>query len=317
MARIVITGSNGFIGTTLREHFHEDSDHEIVGLDRAPPKEAFPEQTLDLCDLLHRDRLEELLRWYQPDHVLHMAAQARVGPSMDDPLATYDLNVRATLNVLDACQATRVPHLVVASSEAIYGDARQFPTAENSDFRPINPYAASKVAADVLTQQFNRTNVDTCVARSGMGWGPRSNPAEQVVAKFIIQSLQDDTLKFPRGDVVHPTRDLNYVKDFARGINAIVDQHATGVYNLSGGREYSVLEIAENIVSHTGLGEVAFTDEFEYREGEEGFRTWMDVSKAAEDLGHKPKYHLEPGSPALEEAVNWYKEHIDGSYWDN
>lgn len=297
----------------MREFLASRDGYDVLSLDRVAPRERFGgSEVHERCDLLFKPKVEGLLRWYRPDAVLHFAAQARVDPSIVDPLGTYELNVEATLNVMRACKQIGVPHLVVASSEAIYGKARRYPSAENDDFNPANPYAASKVAVDVICQQFDRV-LPTCVVRSGMGWGPRSNPKEQVVAKFIVKALKDEPLKFPAGAVQHPTRDLNHVADFAAGIERVIQARARGVYNLSGGREYTVLELAERVVAAVGGGRIELNPSYQYRKNEEGFRTWLDISKARVDLGHEPQRHFE--GDALADTIKWYRNQTNGSYW--
>lgn len=317
--RVILTGSSGFIGHTLREQFSARTNWEVIGVDRVRPREIFEgDQEHVMCDLLDARQLESVFRWYQPDVVVHTAAQARVDPSLKDPMATYKLNVQASMNLMEACQAVGVKQLVAASSEAIYGKARAYPCPENNDFAPANPYAASKVAMDVLVQQFDRV-LPTCVVRSGMGWGPRSNPREQVVAKFITKCLKDEALKFPPRPIADPTRDLNHVEDFSRGIIRIIEERARGVFNLSGGVEYDVHRIAELVIAGCGQGRIEYDAGYAYREGELGFRTWLDVGKAERELGHKPENHLAnpDGTPsaALKDTIDWYEDHLDGSYW--
>jgi len=98
------------VGTNLREALAADQRWTVFGLDRRAPREEFSEQYLERCDLLDYANLESIMRYIRPDHVVHLAAQSRVEPSIRDPIETYRLNVEATLNVMRACTAAKAGH---------------------------------------------------------------------------------------------------------------------------------------------------------------------------------------------------------------
>lgn len=310
--KVLLTGAAGFIGGHIRSRIADENDIEVVALDRVKPRSARPTEAWERCDILDYTALEQVFRWHRPDAVVHAAAQARVEPSVVDPVDTYRLNVEAAINIMRASQATGVGHAIYLSSEQIYGAARIYPTPEVADFNPMNPYAASKIAGDVLFQQLN-AKLPTCVLRSGMGWGPAQDHKSQIVAKFITNALMDKPILFPAGEVKHPTRDLNNVQDFSDGLLLALRKRARGVYNLSGGREFSVLQIAERIVDTVGSGSIEFTDKFTYRPNEEGFRTCLSIEKAQRELGYQPRRYFD--GPALGGVVDWYREHSE--FWQS
>lgn len=302
--KLLLTGSSGFIGSHLRRHFSATkADWTVFGIDRRAPTEEFPGQYLDRCNLLDEKNLHEVVRYIEPDAIIHLAAQSRVEPSVRDPLDTYEQNVEASLNVMRVAAKVRVPHLVMCSSETVLGRARTYPTPEGNDFSPDSPYAASKAAVDMLAQQFDRV-VPTCVVRSGMGWGQAQKPAEQVVARFIVNALTGEPIVI-HGDGTQ-SRDLNNVLDFCDGVTRILERHARGVYNLSGGKEFSVNEIAKRVVDAVGQGEVQHDMSYSLRGDQREFRTWLDVSKAERDLGHVPTRHFD--GPALNDVIEWYRQ---------
>ncbi len=326
LTKVLLTGSAGFIGTTLAESFSAYS-WQVAGLDLAPPKESFPGQTDYICDLRNRDQyyggtpVEDILRLETPDAVVHMAAQARVDPSLADPFGTYDTNVLATLNLAKAVSKMtgHKPLLIYASSESVYGQARIYPTPENNDFNPISPYASSKIACDVMLQQLcGRLGMRTCVLRSGMGMGPRSDPRFQVISKFIGKTLENKPLMFPAGENVrHPTRDINPVQNFAEGVRLVIEAKATGVYNIASGRELSILDAARKILDAVGKSRsmdlshlLRFEDGYSYSAGEEGMRTWLSIEKAKKELGYEPRLTFED---ALGPTVEWLRR--NKNYW--
>ncbi len=321
--KILITGGSGFIGTTAVERFCLDKNYEIASLDLVPPKETFDGVEYFQTDLITGDipglgrpggtPLWSVLSAFPPDAIVHLCAQARVDPSVKDPFGTYDTNVLATLTLAKHVSRQNPPPLFVyISSEAIYGQADSYPTKENDHFRPISPYAASKIASDVMVQQLNgRLGMKTCVLRSGMGMGPRSDPKAQVVSRFIANALEGKPLRFPSGPVVHPTRDINPVWNFVNGVRLVLEAKATGVYNIASGREMSIFDCATKVCGAVGRDFITFDPSFRYREGEEGMRTWLDIEKAREDLGYEPKISFED---ALPPTIEWMKKWKD-AYW--
>lgn len=329
--RILCTGSSGFIGTTFCERFGGMEEYrrklndpaglgwDLHGLDLVPPKERFPAVAYHICDITDRTEVMRTVLDIQPDLIIHFAAQARVEPSYADPIGTYRVNVQGTINLLEAALrlSRALPghfdRFVYASSEIIYGPADRYPTKEMDHFRPTQAYAASKVAADVMVQ--NAHGLRTVVLRSGMGFGPRSSPKEQIVAKFLWKCLHDEDLLFPMGveHRLHPTRDINFVGNFVEGVGQIVESGVTGVYNLASGRETNLEDLAQKcIMAVEGTkSRVLPSDRFEYRPGEVGYRTWLDITKAREDFGYYPKVSLEAGLPV---TALWLRQN-GNTYW--
>jgi len=306
--RILVTGSSGFVGTTFCERFHKK--FEVVAVDWKPPKERFPGVKYYEVDVLDIGQLKEVFYKECPQRVVHLAAQARVDASLVNPIGTFRINVVGTINLLEMAKLMNLSQFIYVSSEVIYGKAESYPCSEIQSFNPSSPYAASKVSADILTQSIE--GVNWVVARPGMGFGPRSDPNEQVVAKFLWNVLHNKPLRFPSGKVQHPTRDINYIGNFMDGLSLLITQNLKfQIYNLGSGRETSILELAEKIVEVTGRGEIAFDPNFHYRAGEEGMRTWLDISKAKAEFGYEPRVGLEDG---LRITYKWMKRNI--SYWD-
>ena len=311
--KVLLTGAAGFVGTNLSENL--GANHEVVGVDLQTPKEAMREVTYVKGDLLDRTFLDVLFKDFGPfDAILHIAAQARVDPSLVDPIGTYRSNVETTINLLEKAKKQAIDktdrrfRFIYASSEAVYGNADSYPSKENDNFRPISPYASSKVAGDVLVQQMDGKGVSTVVLRSGMGFGPRSPPI-QVVTKMILRCMDGGRLLFPKESlfhrVKHPTRDVNYIMNFVDGVIALLKHpEVSGVFNLGSGREVDMVTLAKQIIKTVGNGEIVMDYDFKYRYGEEGMRTWLDISKAKKAFGYDPKWTLEKG---LEETYDWLK----------
>lgn len=323
--RVLLTGASGFIGATATEALGDR--HEIVGLDRVAPKERFDDlpgyeaTSYRLVDILDRAELRRTIVEAEPDAIVHLAARARVDDGVRDPVGTYRVNVEGTINVLEAAAACPdLQKCVVISSEAVYGPVETYPTPEHlGPGKPNTAYGASKGAADLLAQQFPGVNV--IVARSAMGAGPRSSPAEQVTAKFIQNVLLGKPLRFPAESLFrpglrdasffHPTRDVSAAWNFVTGLGQILETpRAHGVYNLGSGREVSIHTLAEEVIDALGQGEILYDEAYRYREGEVGLRTFLDISRARKDFGYDPRVSLKA---CIRLTADWMKN--NPSYW--
>jgi UDP-glucose 4-epimerase len=304
MLKVLVTGSSGFIGTTFIEACSEA--YEVHGLDRREPAERIATAKYHLGELSNADEVSTCVRGIAPQAIVHLAAQARVEPSFEDPVSTFRDNVLGTINLIRAALqlGSSFRKFLYASSETIYGPSIAYPTPETAVPNPQSPYAASKAAAEHLV----RSSFDgrALILRSGMGYGPRSDPRVQVVAKFIQRALRDEALPFPVGLAPgdHPTRDLNFVSNFVDGARLALDSGVSGTFNVASGREISVLELAHEIVRKAGKGRIDFTPAYQYRRGEKGLRTWLDISKAKEAFGYSPRVDLDEG---LGRTLQWMK----------
>jgi UDP-glucose 4-epimerase len=244
--------------------------------------------------------------------------------------------VDGTINVLEAARrAAGLKTLVTTSSETVYGAVETYPTPEElGPGKPLSMYAASKAAADLLTQQFPAPKgARFLVARSAMGAGPRSSPSEQVVSRFVQNSLQGKPLKFPGErkwvstpgtlsigtmpahghwenvsvNVAHPTRDVSPALNFVHGVDLILQTpDAKGpVYNLGSGTEINILELAERVIKTLGEGSLEYDPAFSYRPGEVGYRTALSIEKARKDLGYESIVTLED---AVRLTAQWMRE---------
>jgi UDP-glucose 4-epimerase len=302
--RILVTGSSGFIGTTFLESCAGAA--ELHGVDRLPSIERVTGVDYHVADLCAPDGLRALVRRISPDVIVHLAAQARVEPSLVDPVGTYRDNVVATINLIDAALqlGAGFRRFVYASSETVYGPAVTYPTPEIVSPNPQSPYAASKAASEMLV----RSSLDdrALIVRSGMGYGPRSDPRAQVVARFVQRSLHNEPLMFPAGPVPggHPTRDLNFVTNFVDGVRLALDAGVSGTFNIASGRELSILDLAQEVIRKVGSGRIEFDPAWTYRRGEEGLRTWLDITKAKDTFGYRPRVDLDEG---LERTIRWMR----------
>lgn len=254
--RVLVTGAHGFVGTHLVAAL-EARGHEAIRTERHAAENTL---TVDVTDALAVRGAIELAR---PDAIAHLAAQAFVPASLEDPHATVAVNVGGTLNVLEAVRAVRAegldPRVLVTSSAEVYGvqppDA--YPLRETAAPLPRNPYAASKVAAEALATAYARSfGLDAVVTRTFNHIGPGQNE-RFAVAAFAHQlaraaSGSDRTVLVGNLDA---SRDFLDVRDVcAAYVGLLEGAGAPGeVYNVASGRATSMKEVLRQLILIAGV----------------------------------------------------------------
>jgi len=307
MAKILVTGGAGFIGSHIAEELC--GKNEVVVLDdlstaneqstsfvRALPL-GFVEGSIN-----DRTTLDRLLP--DVDYVLHQAAIPSVPRSIEDPLASNRANVGGTLNLLKACVDNDVERVVCASSSSVYGDTPALPKVETMNPDPKSPYAVSKLIGEHYCRVFSELyGLKATSLRYFNVFGSRQNPFSQysaVIPKFVYSALDNKPLVI-YGDG-EQTRDFTYVKDVVAANLLAAQESTTGVFNIAGGKQITINELAERIISLTGSSSDIVHEQV--RKGDV-LHSLADISKAEKELGWKPKYSLEAG---LKEYIEWARE---------
>lgn len=242
--RIVITGSEGLVGTALRAAL-EGLGHTVQGLDIAATG----------ADQGDTRRLEDLERSVQhADGIVHLAAVSRVLWGERDPEACWHTNVGGTKNVLDACAATPgQPWVVFASSREVYGQAAALPVREDTPLSPVNIYGRSKVAGEELTLGARAQGLRTAVVRLSNVYGSVADHADRVVPAFTRAAVEGGVLRIDGPD---HTFDFTHLDDTVRGIIALLPVVAAGTQpsplHLLTGRATTLGELAEAAIRIAG-----------------------------------------------------------------
>ncbi|MFT7473464.1 MAG: GDP-4-dehydro-6-deoxy-D-mannose reductase [Verrucomicrobiales bacterium] len=237
--RALIIGASGFVGRALHAHLLA-ADDEVIAPVRA---DGGP-------DITDRDGLSQFVAASAPDVVYHLAAQSHVPSSWTDPIGTLRVNVEGTQNVLDAARAAGDARVIVVSSAEVYGSvtADELPIDEDAPFRPINPYAASKVAADAIALQSHLGyGQDVIRLRSFNHFGPGQS------TRFVCAGLAERIARAERSGASHievgaldVRRDFSDVRDVVRAYRCVAEHGATGqAYNICSGVDRSIREIAD------------------------------------------------------------------------
>ena len=313
----LITGGCGFIGISLVERLLLDTDanHNIRILDNlstgtrddlssvAPFLEVENidnlSASLDGIELVVGDILDENLAYKVTkniDVIVHLAANTGVGPSVEDPRLDCYTNVIGVFNYLDAARINKVPRFIFASSGAPAGEVDP-PIHEELPPHPVSPYGASKLAGEGYCSAYNKSfGIDTVILRFGNVYGPRSLHKRSVVAKFIRQALDGETLEV-YGDGKQ-TRDFIYIDDL---IDALIssshfDNIGGEVFQIASGMETTVGEMTDNLINvmkRHGVKDIKVING-ETRIGDVK-RNYSDTTKAKQRLNWQPKVNQEEG----------------------
>ncbi|WP_419920041.1 GDP-mannose 4,6-dehydratase [Candidatus Poriferisocius sp.] len=241
--RALVTGSRGFVGTHLVAHLNA-CDDDVVEVDRViggPPIED-------------AGALAELIAEAKPEAVYHLAGQSDVAASWDDPLGTFRTNADGTLHVVRACIDAGVERLLSVTSSDVYGRVNldELPLHEHAPLRPVNPYAASKAAAEmVCIQGFLGHGLGVIRARAFNHLGPGQSDRflAPALAARIVRNEQSGKTRVPVGNL-SARRDFTDVRDVVRAYRLLVVHGEPGeAFNVCTGRDVAVSEVAEILLS--------------------------------------------------------------------
>ncbi len=332
--RVLVTGGAGFIGSALVRLLVRESEYEILNLDKltyagskttvaevsADPRYRFVEA--DICD---GPRLAGIMAEFDPDTIVHLAAESHVDRSIDGPDAFIETNIVGTYRMLRAAaahwaglpagrkEAFRFHHV---STDEVYGSLG--PTGlfvETTPYDPRSPYSASKAGSDNLVRAWHATyGLPTLVTNCSNNYGPYHFP-EKLIPLVILKALAGETLPvYGRGENV---RDWLFVEDHARALRRVFEAGTPGeTYNVGGNNEKQNIEVVRAICAlldrlrprpdgRPYADQIGFVTD---RPGHD-MRYAIDASKLKRDLGWEPQETFETG---VEKTVRWY---LDNEPW--
>ncbi len=307
--RYVVTGGAGFIGSHITETLASRGD-EVVILDNLFSGKVEniqhlldkPTVTLLKGSITDQPLLQKACK--DADGIFHEAAITSVPRSVKDPLASNEVNINGTLNVLVAAQKCGVKKIVYASSSSVYGDTPTLPKREDMVPNPKSPYAITKLAGEYYLKVFHELyGMDTVSLRYFNVFGPRQDPHSEysaVIPKFITKILHHESPVI-YGDGSQ-TRDFTYVKDVAQANVRAMDSSAQGIFNVAYGSRISLIDLAHNIME--SMGEER-TLTFEPSRSGDIHDSLAAISAAQQAFGYAPQYTVKTG---LQETIQWYQD---------
>jgi len=329
--KYLVTGVAGFIGSCVVERLCEQG-HKVVGIDNINDyydvnlKDArlkriqHPLFTFINLDLADRVAMPALFVDQQFDRVIHLAAQAGVRYSIENPLAYADSNLVGHLNVLEGCRNTKVKHLVYASSSSVYGLNNKVPFATSDSVdHPISLYAATKKSNELMAHSYSHLyDMPTTGLRFFTVYGPWGRP-DMAPYIFTKKILAGETIDINNnGDM---WRDFTYIDDIVEGVIRITDVIPTrddqwtvevgtpasssapyAVYNIGHGSPINLMKFIEAIESELGVEAIK---NFRGMQAGDVYQTYADTQDLFEAVGYKPEVGVAEGVAKL---VSWYKD---------
>jgi UDP-glucose 4-epimerase len=293
--RVLVTGGAGFIGSHVVDALVARDD-EVVVVDSlvTGKRENVPSRaTLHVRDV--REPLDDVVDDLRPEAVFHLAAQADVRVSVEQPVYDAEVNVLGTVRVLEAARRHGAQVVFSSTGGAIYGECDAGPAVETSALTPLSPYGTAKLAGEEYLRAYNRLHGSKHVAlRYGNVYGPRQDPHGEagVVAIFLGALARGEEARI-FGDGLQ-TRDYVYVGDVARATISALGQDG-GVFNVGTGRETSVVDLYERCRRVAGSGPEAVHSPARLGELQ---RSVLDPELAASELGFRAMVELDDGLQA-------------------
>ena len=330
---IFVTGAAGFIGSMVTLRLLQRGDR-VFGLDnlsdyydvslkqaRLARLRAFPGFEFELADITDRERIARLFAERGFDAVMHLAAQAGVRYSIENPAAYIDTNLVGFANVIEGARRSSVAHFVFASSSSVYGANARLPFSEDDNIdHPVSLYAATKKANELMAHSYAHLYRLPCTGlRFFTVYGPWGRP-DMALFKFTSGILAGTPIPvFNRGEMV---RDFTYVDDIVEGVLRVIDRPAQPdpawtalaptpsssnapyrVYNIGNHQPVKLMRYIE--VLEQCLGKKAKLELLPLQAGDVP-ETIADVSRLEQALGFKPATPIETG---IARFVEWYRSY--------
>lgn len=326
--RIVITGGAGFIGSALIRHIIHHTDHRVLNIDKltyasntkalssVSDSQRYQFAQLDICS---RSAMDEQLNRFQPDAIMHLAAESHVDRSISQPSAFMQTNIIGTYTLLEVAlaywQRTQNKRFVFhhISTDEVFGDLQSGGYfTEDSPYQPSSPYSASKASADHLVRAWHRTyRLPVVLSNCSNNYGPFQHP-EKLIPLVISKALAGETIPvYGDGQQV---RDWLYVGDHVSALLDVVTNGTIGqTYAIGGDSEYPNLQLVEKICSTLDTlkpGPQPYHLQIQSVNDRPGHdrRYAINAEKIKQELSWQPKETLDSG---LIKTIQWYIDYLD------
>lgn len=331
--KILVTGAAGFVGFHLSKALLEKSI-EVIGLDnlndyydpqlKQDRLSILTEQkrfTFHKIDLKEKFYVDELFEKEKPTHVVHLAAQAGVRYSIENPQAYVDSNLIGFMNILEACRHHPVEHLMYASSSSVYGGNKIAPFSTNHNVdHPVSLYAATKKSNELMAHTYSHLyGIPTTGLRFFTVYGPYGRP-DMAYFSFTKNILDGKTIKvFNNGEM---ERDFTYIDDIVEGIKKLIDQVPESnenwdeskddlsdsfapykIYNIGNNNPVKLMRFIQAL--ETSLERNAKKEYLPMQPGDVK-RTYADVTDLEKTIHFRPVTTIEEG---IKKFVSWYKDY--------
>ncbi len=317
MAKILVTGAEGFIGSHLtellvKEGYDVRAMVQYNSFNNWGWIDTFDKEVKDSLDIFLgdvRDPNGVRTAMKDVDAVFHLAALIAIPYSYHSPDMYVDTNIKGTLNILQAARDLNTERVLVTSTSEVYGTAQYVPIDEKHPYQGQSPYSATKIGADRLAESFYRSfDLPVSIVRPFNTYGPRQS-ARAVIPTIITQLLSG--MKEIKLGSLEPTRDFNYVKDTARGFLEIYRSNKTigQEINIATQREISIGELAEELIRQIAPDAKIVCDAQRVRPEKSEVERLLGCNEKIKALTDwRPQYTFEEG---LAETIAFFRENLD------
>ncbi len=348
--KILITGGAGFIGSAVIRHIISQTDDSVINIDKltyagnldslstVSKNVRYSFEKVDICN---RTELDRVFKEYQPDSVMHLAAESHVDRSIDGPTAFIETNIVGTYTLLEAARnywqylggdkkkKFRFHHI---STDEVYGDLEGPDDlfTESTPYAPSSPYSASKASSDHLVRAWHRTyGLPVLVTNCSNNYGPYHFP-EKLIPLMILNALDGKPLPvYGKGNQI---RDWLYVEDHARALYLVLCEGEVGeTYNIGGHNEKQNIEVVHtlcdlldelcplsltsqnniaNVMKSKGMAGISYKELITHVTDRPGhdLRYAIDANKIQRKLNWVPQESFETG---IRKTVQWYLQNLD------
>lgn len=285
---ILVTGATGFIGSHLCKELIRRG-HYVVALSRSGRtnniKVLLTHKGFNLKrgDIQDRDLMRNLIRDNRIESVFHLAAQLPGDSDVNNPFLCFDTNARGTLNILNAAYLNGVGRFIYISTMSVYSEPPQsLPVEESHPAKPPTVYGIAKLTGELYCNVYSKA-MNIMILRCSGAYGQNQRESD-AIPTFFGQALANKPITID-GDGTQ-TSDFVYIDDVVQGALLAWEMNKPGVYSIGSGKETSVMELAERIISITGSkSKVVLTG----KDTERPFRFFLDITKTREILGYSPR----------------------------
>jgi UDP-glucuronate 4-epimerase len=326
--RILVTGCAGFIGFHVSKRLLE-LGHGVLGLDNLSPfydeglkaarlaiLQSDPGFEFARADLADRPSIERLFEGFDRGPVIHLAAQAGVRHSLENPHVYVESNVLGFLNLVEGCRKRKVPHLVYASSSSVYGANQKIPFCEHDNVdHPISLYAATKKSDELMAHVYAHLY---CLPATGLRfftvYGPWGRP-DMAIFKFCKAIYENTAIELYNYGQMQ--RDFTYIDDVVEGVIRVLDRppgpesqadHAAGspyhrIYNIGNNQPIGMAELIQAL--ETKIGKKAILKQVPMQPGDVPV-TYADIEELSREVGYRPHTTIQQG---INQFVDWYNDY--------
>ena len=320
--QILITGAAGFIGANLTEKLLAQG-HTVIGVDdlndyydvslkqarltKVEKHSSADQFTFQKIDIVDRNEMASLFECYAFDVVVHLAAQAGVRYSIENPQSYIDSNLVGFGNVLEGCRKNEIRHLVYASSSSVYAGNDNFPFHETDRVdTPVSLYAATKKANELMAHSYNELYGFRCTGlRFFTVYGPWGRP-DMAPFLFAERMLKGEPISvFNQGKMV---RDFTYIDDVCDGVARVAVSENSSlpykVYNIGRGEPVQLMTFIEQLSHHLGVDAKL---NFMPMQAGDVVGTMADTSELIKDFAYQPSVSIGEG---VKQFAEWYKAYF-------